>query len=207
MPAHMIGRVVLESWHYSLYYVWYMGAQSPLITRCPCIQRAPDSYFFYVTLFLTFKMFLITGIMLLIMPHLTFDVFYREYSLCQKKPTTHSELGFRDCPGRGGLTVDTVDYLYGCFKETHCFGFWYLQPFGSYSRKGWGMLARIFLLLTIEQCNFHFQMCPHSFPSISKMVADIKTKLIQHVNNTDTNNWLGQFLALLVLGNPPKIMN
>ena len=45
------------------------------------------------------------------------------YSLCQKKPTAHSELGFRDPPERGGLTVDMVDYLYGGFKETHCFGF------------------------------------------------------------------------------------
>ena len=45
------------------------------------------------------------------------------YSLCQKKPTTHSELGFRDPPGRGGLTVDMVNSLYGDFKETHCFGF------------------------------------------------------------------------------------
>ena len=26
------------------------------------------------------------------------------------------------------------------------------------------------------------------------------------INDTDTNNWLGKFLALLVLGDPPKIM-
>ncbi len=42
----------------------------------------------------------------------------KNYSLCQKKPTTHSELGFHDLPGRGRLTVDMVDSLYGGFKET-----------------------------------------------------------------------------------------
>ncbi len=33
------------------------------------------------------------------------------YSLCQKKPTTHSELDFLDPPGRGGLTADLVNFL------------------------------------------------------------------------------------------------
>ncbi len=68
----------------------------------------------------------------------------RDYSLCKQKPTTHSELGFRGSPGREEITVDMVKYLYGGFKETHwkenhCFGFWYLQPFWSYSRKDGGM--------------------------------------------------------------------
>ncbi len=42
--------------------------------------------------------------------------------------------GFVIPQGGGSLTVDMVDYLYGGFKETQCFGFLHLQPFWSYLR-------------------------------------------------------------------------
>ncbi len=43
-----------------------------------------------------------------------------------------------------------------------------------------------------QGCNFHFETCLHSFPSISKTVVDVKTEEIEHVNNTHANNWVAR---------------
>ena len=61
-------------------------------------------------------------------------------------------------------------------KRLAVLGFDICNRLGAFPERVEVCLSIIFLLLTIEQCNFHFQICLHSFLSISKMVADIKTK-------------------------------
>ncbi len=65
----------------------------------------------------------------------------------QMKPTTHSELGFRDPPGREGLKVDMVCIV--VLKRLTDLGFDICSHLGAIPERVEACLSRIFLLLTV----------------------------------------------------------